>query len=261
MQQSDISTHLTRRRMVISAGPGAASLALAACATGGAPTSTKTSDLNGTFAFSVQNFQPTINIIERAIPSFQQKYPGAKITYTPVAFGDMAQKVKTEVAAGSGHDGFHTYTGFWRGTDAGSFMVPLTPSLFKRAELEQLFFPNLLNAVWSKKPEIYIMPFAVGVNGSMLLWNTNLTAASGVDPKTFTTFDQIVQGALKLTRKQGTDWQQAGLLTASQTNLVMRWIIDQGGKFYDEKTYKWTWQTAEAEKALQFVVDPTTSTA
>ncbi|MGH2370887.1 MAG: hypothetical protein ACRDI2_22140, partial [Chloroflexota bacterium] len=36
---------------------------------------------------------------------------------------------------------------------------------------------------------------------------------------------------------------------------VMRWIIDQGGKFYDEKTFKWTWQTAEAERAFQWLVD------
>jgi ABC-type glycerol-3-phosphate transport system substrate-binding protein len=35
----------------------------------------------------------------------------------------------------------------------------------------------------------------------------------------------------------------------------MRWIIDQGGKFYDEKTFKWTWQTAEAERALQWLLD------
>ena len=35
----------------------------------------------------------------------------------------------------------------------------------------------------------------------------------------------------------------------------MRWIIDQGGKFYDEKTFKWTWQTAEAERAFQWILD------
>lgn len=35
----------------------------------------------------------------------------------------------------------------------------------------------------------------------------------------------------------------------------MRWIIDQGGKFYDEKTYKWTWQTTEAERAFQWILD------
>jgi ABC-type glycerol-3-phosphate transport system substrate-binding protein len=55
--------------------------------------------------------------------------------------------------------------------------------------------------------------------------------------------------------REGAEIKQAGLLPASHTNLIMRWIIDQGGKFYDEKTHKWTWQTAEAERALQWLVD------
>jgi ABC-type glycerol-3-phosphate transport system substrate-binding protein len=234
-------------------------LLLAACGQGagteGQAVPARSAELSGPFAFSVQNFQPTINIIERAIPTFQQKHPGVKITYTPLAFSDMAAKAAAEVAAGSGHDGFHTYTGFWRGTDAANVMLPLTPVLFKKPELEQMFFPNVLGAVWSRKPETYIMPFAVGVNGSMLLWNSDLAARSGVDPRAFTSFDQITQGALKLTRKAGPDWQQAGLLPGSTTNLVMRWIIDQGGRFYDEKTFKWTWQTAEAERAVQTLLD------
>lgn len=168
----------------------------------------------------------------------------------------MAAKTRAAVAAGSGPDGFHTYTGFWRGTDAANVMLPLTPSLFKRAELEQLFFSNVLtNAVWSKRPEIYIMPFAVGVNGSMLLWNNEIASSAAVGPKSFTTLDQIVAGAVKLTQRDGGAITRAGLLPNSMTNLIMRWIIDQGGKFYDEKTFKWTWQTIEAERALQWIVD------
>jgi hypothetical protein len=80
----------------------------------------------------------------------------------------------------------------------------------------------------------------VGVNGSALLWNSSLTNAANVDPKRFTTLDDIVAGALRLTVREGAEIKQAGLLPASHTNLLMRWITDQGGKFYDEKTYKWT---------------------
>jgi ABC-type glycerol-3-phosphate transport system substrate-binding protein len=31
--------------------------------------------------------------------------------------------------------------------------------------------------------------------------------------------------------------------------------VDQGGKFYDEKTNKWSWQTTEAERAFQWILD------
>ena len=253
---------MSRRRALgglAAAAAPATALLLGACGqetpSPGAAASGRSGDMTGTFTFSVQNFQPTINIIERAIPAFQKQHPGVTIKYTPVEFSAMAAKVVQEISAGSGHDGFHTYTGFWRGTDAANVMLPLTPVLFKKADLEQMFFPNVLGAVWSKRAETYIMPFAVGVNGSMHLWNNELTQRDGVDPKTFTTLDQIAQGAVKLTRKSGTDWQQAGLLPNSHTNLIMRWIIDQGGKFYDEKTFKWTWQTPEAERAVQWLVD------
>lgn len=135
-------------------------------------------------------------------------------------------------------------------------MLPLTPVLFKKPELEQIFFASsLADAVWSKKPEIYIMPFACGVNGSMLLWNSNLATGAGVDPRTATSLDQIVAGAVKLTRKEGAEVKQAGLVPGSATNLIMRWILDQGGKFYDQQTYKWTWRTPEAERALQYLAD------
>jgi ABC-type glycerol-3-phosphate transport system substrate-binding protein len=253
---------MSRRRALsglAAAAVPATALLLGACGqeapSPGAAASGRGGDMTGTFTFSVQNFQPTINIIDRAIPAFQKQHPAVTIKYTPVEFSAMATKVAQEIAAGSGHDGFHTYTGFWRGTDAANMMLPLTPVLFKKADLEQMFFANVLGAVWSKRPETYIMPFSVGVNGSMLLWNSELTQRDGVDPKTFTSLDQIAQGAVKLTRKSGPDWQQAGLLPSAQTNLVMRWIIDQGGAFYDEKTFKWTWQTAQAERAVQWLVD------
>ena len=100
-------------------------------------------DMTGTFTFSVQNFQPTINIIERAIPAFQQQHPGVTIKYTPVAFSDHGRQGGPGDRRRIGHDGFHTYTGFWRGTDAANVMLPLTPVLFKKAELEQMFFPNV----------------------------------------------------------------------------------------------------------------------
>ena len=250
----------TRRSVTTRLAAGAATLGMPAvlAASGAeAPTTTTPSgDLSGTFTFSVQNFQPTINIIDRAIPAFQKKFPNAKITYTPIAFGDMIAKTTAEIAAGSGNDGFHTYTGFWRGKDASSIMLPLTPQLFKKADLDQLFFANVLtNAVWSKKNEVFIMPFASSSNGSMLLWNDEMAKGSGVDPRTINSLDQMVQAGQKLTRKEGANISVAGLLPNSHTNLLMRWIIDQGGKFYDEQTNKWTWTTTEAERALQYIAD------
>jgi ABC-type glycerol-3-phosphate transport system substrate-binding protein len=192
---------------------------------------------------------------KQAVEAFERKYPKVKVSLIPVSYGDLAPKVRTSIAAGSGPDGFQTYTGFWRGTNAATIMLPLTPTLFTRKDLEQITFANLLNAVWAKNNETYVLPHSVGMNGSMLVYNAKLLSDANVDPKGITTLDAIVAGAAKLTVREGGNVSRAGVLPTSQSNLVMRWIIDQGGKFYDEKTYKWTWQTAEAEKAFQWILD------
>lgn len=238
-------------------GSTAAGAVLAACgAAGGLPSGrARTSDLAGSFDLLYQTWAVGDVYHQQAVEAFQRKYPQTKVSLVPVAYADLAPKVRTSIAAGSGPDGFQTYTGFWRGTNAAAIMLPFTPTLFTRKELEQITFPNLLNAVWAKNNETYVLPHSVGMNGSMLVYNAKLLSDANVDPKGLTTLDAMAAAATKLTVREGGNVTRAGLLPLSQTNLIMRWIIDQGGKFYDEKTYKWTWQTVEAEKAFQWILD------
>ncbi len=250
------------RRAVVRVGVGAlggvaAAVSLAACGADAARPAggTQTSELSGTFDLLYQTWAVGDVYHKQAVEAFERKHPQAKVSLVPVAYGEMAPKVRTSIAAGSGPDGFQTYTGFWRGTNAATIMLPLTPTLFKRGELEQITFPNLLNAVWAKNNETYVLPHSVGMNGSMLVYNAKLLSDTGVDPKGLTTLDAIIAAANKLTQREGGSVTRAGVLPTAQTNLIMRWIIDQGGRFYDEKSYKWTWQTTEAERAFQWILD------
>lgn len=250
---------MSRRGAIGSFALAAAAPAAAAVATGcnhtRAPVSARTGEFAGTFDFMVQNFQPTINVLERVIAKLHQQHPGLKITYAPTPFGEMATKHRTSVAAGSGPDGFHTYSSFWRGTDAATVMLALTPILFKRSELEQLFFSNVLDSVWSRRREIYMLPFSDGVGAGMVVYNEPLLAAAGVDPRTFTTLDAVIAAARKLVVRESGTVTRAGWLPGAASSVVPRWILDQGGKFYDEQAFRWTWQTVEAERALQWILD------
>lgn len=245
------------RAGVTTLGGALAAVTLAACEggaarpSGGAPTS----ELAGSFDLLYQTWAVGDVYHKQAVEAFERKHPRVKVALVPVTYGDLAPKVRASIAAGSGPDGFQTYTGFWRGTNAATIMLPLTPTLFKRSELEQITFPNLLNAVWAKNNETYVLPHSVGMNGSMLVYNAKLLSDANVDPKGLTSLDAMVSAATKLTVREGGAVTRAGLLPTAQTNLIMRWIIDQGGTFYDEKTYKWTWQTIQAEKAFQWILD------
>ena len=143
----------------------------------------------------------------------------------------------------------------WRGVDAATVMLPLTPLLMSRPEAEKIAVPTMLNSVWSRKREVYLIPQAVGVNGSAYQYNAQQLEAGGIDPKKLTTMDAIIEASVKLTRREGADVTHAGLLPTEGTTAVYSWIVDQGGTFYDEKTNKWSWQTAEAERAFRALLD------
>jgi ABC-type glycerol-3-phosphate transport system substrate-binding protein len=249
----------TRRRVLARAAAIApAALLGSACAGvggGGTAPPPRPAELSGTFDFFVQDFAPTVAIHERSIAGFKEVAPQAKLNLSTVAFNEMAAKATAVAAAGSGADGVHTYSDFWRGTDAAAVMLPLTPQLMTRQEAEKIAVPTLLDSVWSRKREVYLIPQAVGVNGSHYQYNAQHLEAAGVDPKRLTTLDSIVEASVKLTRRAGPDVVHAGLLPTEGTTAVYNWILDQGGKFYDEKTGKWSWESAEAERAFRSLLD------
>src|SRR5688572_12052756 len=218
------STSLSRRSLLARAAVVApATLLGTACAVGGTPPAQRPTELTGTFDFFVQNFAPTVAIHEQSIAGFKEVAPNAKLTLTQVGFGEMAAKAKAVAAAGSGADGIHTYSDMWRGTDASTVMLPLTPQLMSRKDAEKICVPTLLDSVWSRKKEVFLLPQAVGVNGSHYQYNERLLQAAGIDPKRLTTLDTVVEAAVKLTRHEGQDVTHAGLLPTEGTTAVYSW--------------------------------------
>jgi ABC-type glycerol-3-phosphate transport system substrate-binding protein len=252
---------LTRRSLArlsavpLVAGTGTAGVLLAACGPVQTPVEPRAADLSGTFEFIAQNWPPLNTIHEKSIASFNEKNPQSKVSYAPVPNAEIPTKVRASIAAGAGPDGYFNYSGSWRGANAATYMLPLTPSLFKRNELERIFYPNLLNSVWARNNEVYFLPAFVGMGAAGVLWNVAQLASANVDPKGFTTLDAIVAAASRLVRREGGAITRAGVLTNHTTTLVYRWVLDQGAKFYNEQTNKWSWQTVEAERALQWIVD------
>jgi ABC-type glycerol-3-phosphate transport system substrate-binding protein len=248
---------LTRRGLgTAAAGALAAAgvLSLARCGAAGAPAA-QTGSLNGTFELLGHDSAVLVAVMEKSIKAFAEKSPEAKITYTAIKQAEVPTKIRSVIAAGSGPDGFYHTSSWWQGIDAGTITQPLTPRIFKRSELEQMSFANLFNALWAKTGEVHYIPYAVGLNAAVLLYNTAHLANANVDPKSLTSLDAMAAAAAKLTQKEGGAISRAGMLVAYHTNLIQNWILDQGGTFYDEKTSKWTWQTAEAERAFQWLMD------
>jgi hypothetical protein len=184
-----------------------------------------------------------------------EKAPQTRVTYTGIAQSEVPTKIRSVIAAGAGPEGLYHTSSWWSGIDVGTITQPLTPRIFTRAELERLTFGNLLGAMWSKTGEAHYLPYTVGLNATVQLFNQSQLSSAGIDPRSFTTLDAILSAATKLTRKEGGEVSHPGMLLAYHTNLIQNWILDQGATFYDEKAMKWTWQTVAAERAFQWIVD------
>jgi len=202
-----------------------------------------------------QNFQPTIDALKHAVTTFKAKQPQVTVTIVPVDYGDMATKVKVEMAAGTGPEVVGSYSDFWRAVDASSVLLALTPELFSRDELQKIFFPSLLNSVPSTRKEVYLLPTSTGLNGDALLYNPALLTKAGIDPESLTTIDDIISAGAKLTVSQGGAITNEGIWFSDTSDPVRNWILDQGDTFYNEQNHQWTWQTNAAEQAMQKVVD------
>jgi ABC-type glycerol-3-phosphate transport system substrate-binding protein len=250
----DVALHSTRRRVLGCLG-AAAIPALAACESPAGQAPRQPEQLAGAFELISQNWPPLNAIHEQAITSFQQQHPQTTLTLTNVPYGEIATKVSASLAAGSGPDGFFHYSGFWRGVDAAAVMRPLTPQLFRRSELERMTYPNLLASVPARRNEVHFLPAFVGMGGAGILYNTALLSAAAVNPASFASLDAILAGAAKLVIREGPAIKRAGLLHAHTPSLIFRWILDQGGTFYDERAARWQLQTVAAERAMQWLLD------
>ena len=135
-------------------------------------------------------------------------------------------------------------------------MLPRTLRVFHRSELEKLTYANLLNSVWAKTMRSTSCPTWWAWGARCCSSTRPSWRAPSVNPRSFTTLDAVLEGASKLVAREGPAITRAGLLVTQHAALnVYHWVLDQGGKFYDEKTHRWTWETVEAERALQWIID------
>jgi ABC-type glycerol-3-phosphate transport system substrate-binding protein len=240
---------------VAKATVGSATSAVSATAPAASSQAPKTGGQAVSISVLHQDWQPLTNMLKQAVTTFKTQQPQVTVTLVPVAYGDLATKVKTEMAAGTGPEVLHSYSDFWRAVDASAVFMPLTPELFSRDELAKITYPTLLDSVPSKRKEVYLLPYADGLNGDALLYNPAMLTKAGVDPKGFKTIDDVISAGAKLTVSQSGAITTEGIWFSDTQDPVRNWILDQGATFYDEQAHQWTWQTSAAEQAMQKVVD------
>jgi ABC-type glycerol-3-phosphate transport system substrate-binding protein len=114
---------------------------------------------------------------------------------------------------------------------------------------------------WQQQP--FDQPYVLGISDPQgdigLIANVGMFKEAGLTvPAKFDSTEQLVEYAQKLSRTDAQGNLIRGGVSFREFNLpyyLLSYIADLGGKFYDNKSQKFTLRTPEAKKVLQFFYD------
>jgi len=203
-------------------------------------------------------FDPHVNGWKKVIEGYAKKNPAAKVTLEPQGGqADMLAKYKASLAAGNGADIFTT-----PGWDVYEFsiagqLLPLSPQVMTYDDAKKNLFPEYIlqsqvdNQLWAMG-----IPDPPGDSG--IIVNLDALAAAGLKKiDKFDTRQQLLDYAKKLSVLDNNKLVKAGLSFQENNGgtYLLSYIIDQGGKFWDNDKQEFNFNTPEAKNALQFFLD------
>jgi len=190
-----------------------------------------------------------------AMALFEQRNPNIKIALEPVSYKDKEPKYTVEIAAGKGPDIFHVHAFSLPMFFDKGFAMDLTPFIDKEggAKFLEPWYPLCINMM-KHKEKVRAMP---GDYMSMVLvYNTELFKAAGLDAKKLKTWEEFLEYNKKLT-KAPERWGIA-LPGAKDPGFELRFspfLWSFGGDYLTKDYKKSALNTKEAKEAFTFFVE------
>jgi multiple sugar transport system substrate-binding protein len=190
-----------------------------------------------------------------AMALFEQRHPNIKIALEPVSYKDKEPKYTVEIAAGKGPDIFHVHAFSLPMFFHKGFAMDLTPFIEKEggAKFLEPWYALCINMM-KHKGKVRAMP---GDYMSMVLvYNTELFKAAGLDAKKLKTWDEFLQYNIKLT-KAPERWGIA-LPGAKDPGFELRFspfLWSFGGDYLTKGYKKSALDSKEAKEAFKFFVE------
>lgn len=198
-----------------------------------------------------------INGYERVLEElFYPKYPDIKILVEPQP--SLSMKIKTGLASGAvpALVSVHGTLGY---------------ELALKGQLERLDPDVVASYEWVKEnlwPEnykqgydehIYLVGIPDPIGDTGIIANVDMLKEVGLDvPTKFKDMDETLMYAEKLTKYDSRDNVIRGGLNVREGNnpvMFWSWIVEQGGKFFDNDTQEFNFNTPEAKKAMGWFYD------
>lgn len=203
-------------------------------------------------------FDPHVDGFLAVIEEFNNKNPDIKVTLEPQpGQAEMASKMRVALSAGKGAHGFTT-----PGTTVLEWALPgniqpVSPDVVTTEQVKRDFLPeNYTQCHIDEKIWAIGIPDAPGDPG--LSVNVDHLKEAGLPLLTkFESMEQLLEYARKLAKYENGKLVRGGVSFQEPNDPMFfySFIADQGGRFWDNDTQKFTLQIPEAKKALQFIYD------
>ena len=203
-------------------------------------------------------FDPHVNGMTNVIEAFNKNSPTVKVVLEPQpGQAEMTSKMRAALSAGRGAQAFTT-----TGTTLTEWAVPgniqpVSPAVVTIEQVKKDFLPenyiqcNLNNQIWAIG-----IPDPPGDCGIIVNVKHLKEAGLAVKEK-FDSRDELLSYGKKLAKYEGGKLVRGGLSfqESNDPNYIYSYIVEIGGRFWDNDAQKFTLQTPEAREVLQFFYD------
>jgi len=203
-------------------------------------------------------FDPHVNGFNNVIDAFQKTHPNIKVVLEPQpGQAEMVSKMRSALSAGKGAQAFTT-----PGTTITEWVVPgnlqpVSPEVVTTEQVKRDFLPeNYIQCHIDEQIWGIGIPDPPGDAG--IIVNVDQLKEAGLPVLTkFDSIDQLMSYATKLAKYDGGKLVRGGLSfqESNDPNFFYSYLVNNGGKFWDNDAQKFTLQTPEAREVLQFFYD------
>ena len=272
-----VNRNVSRRQFLKVSAIGAASAALAACAaprpapttSGGETTATEPTAAPAATGGTVKwaEFYSLLtdasgklnqDWIAGVVKQFEEANPGWKVEQEAIKWDQIDQKAILDLSAGVDHDLMFSSPQLMAKhlkTDTYIDLTPLIGQLDKSEQDDLSWSPGYKSASVGGKQ----IGLATGVHTRTNVYNRTMFKDAGLDPdKPFTTLDEVVEAAKKLTKADEDVWGLGMFLGPSRATIELYYaplVWANGGDFYDEANKKASLTGEPSVKAVQWIYD------
>ena len=196
---------------------------------------------------------------EELIAKFMAENPNIEIKYETFAYDDYLQTLETSMVAGTEADILDLF-GTWICPQyaKGGRVLSLPTDLITYEQAKQMFFEAPLNGYYCDG-KLYGLPHEFNLeNGGVLVNPALFQKANLTYPPTWATFADLISDAKKMTEVEGGAMTVAGFDPIGGDGLnftLLAGILEQGGDYFAADKRHFNFDTPEAHKMLQMMVD------